>query len=90
MGQGGVQAVVGVEALVEQQPKADQGSEQPVVERTVFEGGQSVQGAGRQQLDKEPEQLGGAGAGRRIGLTGVFFEYAYTSICIRYMLYCTL
>jgi hypothetical protein len=74
VGQRGVQAVVGVEALEEQQPQADQGRKKPVIEGMALEGGQLEQGPGRQQLDKEPEQLGGAGPLRRVVLQGVFLE----------------
>jgi hypothetical protein len=85
--------VVGVKALKEQQPEGDQGTEESVVERTAFEGWQMEQGAAGQQLDKEVEQQGWTGAGRRVWIEGVFLDYlwyAYISICIHYMLYSSL
>lgn len=53
-----LQTVVRVQALKEQIPEGDQRVKQAVVEALGFEGRQLAQGAVRQELDKEAQQLG--------------------------------
>src|SRR5467141_39859 len=72
-----VQAVVRVEALKEQIPERDQRAKEAVVEALGLESRQLAQGAVRQQLDKEEQQLGrgeGGLGGRGFWVQGVFLE----------------
>ncbi|OLE96554.1 MAG: hypothetical protein AUG75_19050 [Cyanobacteria bacterium 13_1_20CM_4_61_6] len=86
VGQGGLQAVVRIEALKEQIPEGDQRREEPLVEALGLEGGESGQGAGGQQLEEEGQQLPrceGGQTGLGLGFPGVFLEYAlYVNIII--------
>jgi hypothetical protein len=71
-----VQAVVGVKALKEQIPEADQRRKEPVVELFILESGESVQSAVRQEPDKEAQELGRSKGRWRRGcpFQGVFLD----------------
>jgi hypothetical protein len=87
-----VEAVVRIKPLKEQIPEGDQRVKEAVVEAFGLECWQFAQGAVRQQLDKEAQQLGGR-EGRWGGgfflAAGVFLDgiwYAYNIICIPCMI----
>jgi len=83
--------VVRIKALEEQIPKSDQRVKEAFVEALRFESGQFAQGLKGQELDKEDQELGRGERGRGgFWVKGVFLDgvmYAYTIVCIRYMLY---
>ena len=85
--------MVRIKALKEQIPEGDQRAKEAIVEVLISEGGQFAQGAVRQESDKEDQQLGrskGRLGGWGFWLKSVFLDdmkYAYTIICIHYVLY---
>ena len=82
--------MVRVKALKEQIPESDQRTKEAIVEALIPESGQLAQGSVRQELHKEEQQLGWREGGRGFWLKGVFLDgiwYAYTIICIHYVLY---
>ena len=96
IGEGRVQAVVGVQTLKEQIPEGDQRGKEAVVEGLVLQGGQLEQGGVGKELEEEGQQLGRGKAGVDLGglwwrgvLGGSFsmhiILYAYID-----MLYCRL